>query len=62
MATELRIDIPVAGSALDTYRWALPPTVKEYEMLVDNRKWTWAMLFNGRLACVMCCHATEDMC
>ncbi|GAA5998658.1 uncharacterized protein JCM10292_007137 [Rhodotorula paludigena] len=50
MATELRIDIPVEGSALDTYRWALPPTVKEYEMLVDNRKWTWAMLFNGRLA------------
>ncbi|GJN87099.1 hypothetical protein Rhopal_000044-T1 [Rhodotorula paludigena] len=50
MATELRIDVPVEGSALDTYRWALPPTVKDYEMLVENRKWTWAMLFNGRLA------------
>ncbi|GAA6007774.1 uncharacterized protein JCM10292_005430 [Rhodotorula paludigena] len=50
MATELRLDVLVEGAELDSYRWALPPDQTQLELLAENRKRTWNMLFCGRLA------------
>lgn len=53
MATELRLDVLVEGAELDSYRWALPPDQTQLELLAENRKRTWNMLFCGRLAYVV---------
>ncbi|GAA6047926.1 hypothetical protein JCM3770_006428 [Rhodotorula araucariae] len=50
MSTELRLDVLIDGPTLNSYRWGLSPTHHQLELLSENRKRTWSILFCGRLA------------